>query len=428
MRTKSVGYFLNLFVVMALLAITATANASSVYSEGNGNNASTSGLGVCQLIYASSYQPAFNSSPDGYGYAGSCTIVQNGTRSGGILAVYVRDCSAAFSSSQSAACVPPPACPPAGTVSPSSENFTTGYSPSMNGVSTVGVVPNGQWTSTDAQGCVITVTAGAGPVACYSSQTPSSNGLYRYSCDFSATFSGQLSSLGPNANAAPPKCPGSSGVVNGVPVCLVGTSSSSSGSELPPLAGNPPPGTSPSADVPAPYPATAPSNPGSAVGSGSGGGSGGATGGGGGSNGNPTDAPRSNTPSGSTGNANNPLPPKPPGPVECGGPGRPACKIDESGTPSATGAFDGAGKALSDVTRSSTDQINNAASAAGKDTSWHFSFNLPSQCSVFPMFMGVQINFCSFQPMVHDLMSLVWVSTTIFVLIGMFGRAQRGTA
>lgn len=93
-------------IFFLLCALSSTAFAQ-VYSEGNGNNAAMSGLGVCQNIYASSYQPMFFSSPDGYGYAGACTIFINGARTGGQLAVYVRDCSAAYTASQKSACAPP---------------------------------------------------------------------------------------------------------------------------------------------------------------------------------------------------------------------------------------------------------------------------------------------------------------------------------
>lgn len=414
---------------MALYLVIVSASAA-VYSESNGNNASLTGLGVCQNIYAASYQPMFNDTPDGYGYAGSCTIFNNGARTGGVLAVYVRDCSAAFSTSQKAVCAPPPACPAASSKTTSDANFTVGYSSNFrDDLPSIGVIPTEKQATTDSNGCAITLDFAAGSKGCYASQTPTATGLYRYSCDGGGIYTGELSPLGANANAAPPACPGSSGSVNGVPVCLPKSGAAvPSGNTNPPLAGNPPPGSSPSTEAAQPYPATAPSNPGSAMGSGTGGGSGGSAGGGGGTNGNPVDAPRSNTPSGSTGNANNPLPPKPQGPVECGGPGRPACKIDETGTGNGNGAFDAATKGVSDNGKIAADQINSAASASGKDTSWKFSFNLPSQCSVFPMFMGVSVDFCSFQPMVHDLMSLVWLSTTVFVLIGMFGRAQRGSA
>lgn len=116
------------------------------------------------------------------------------------------------------------------------------------------------------------------------------------------------------------------------------------------------------------------------------------------------------------------------GPKECGTPGKPKCQIDETGTPDGKTAFDTAKTQLETASKAASDQVTSAASPTGKDTSWHFSFNLPSQCSSFPMFLNVVIDFCRFQPMIHDLMSLVWVSTTVFVVIGMFGRAQRGTA
>lgn len=115
------------------------------------------------------------------------------------------------------------------------------------------------------------------------------------------------------------------------------------------------------------------------------------------------------------------------GPKECGSPGHPACKIDETGVPT---TIDLAApkselqKTLDDAKTAVTD----ASSPAGKDTGWKFSFNLPTSCSTFTLFLGVVVDFCSFKPMVHDLMSMVWVAAAVFCMIGMVGRTVRGSA
>lgn len=98
-----------LFLFLSLLVFSVLANATQVYSEGNGNNAASTGLGVCQLVYSGQYSPTFTSSPDGYGYAGACNITVNGSFHAGNSPVYVRDCVGANTVSQQAACSPPPA-------------------------------------------------------------------------------------------------------------------------------------------------------------------------------------------------------------------------------------------------------------------------------------------------------------------------------
>lgn len=113
------------------------------------------------------------------------------------------------------------------------------------------------------------------------------------------------------------------------------------------------------------------------------------------------------------------------GPKECGSPGKPKCAIDEAGTvpPAKTGD---ASQATVDAAQSSAMPTIAAAMKTDADTGWGFTFELPSQCSSFPMFLNIVIDFCRFQPMVHDIMSMVWVMTTGFLIIGMFGRTFRG--
>lgn len=113
------------------------------------------------------------------------------------------------------------------------------------------------------------------------------------------------------------------------------------------------------------------------------------------------------------------------GPKECGTPGRPKCQIDETGTPTSIGtALDAPKAAVDKSTTDATTQIQTQVNTP-RDTSWKFSFALPSGCVPLTLWDGVTADYCRFQPVIHDLMSMLWYGSTFFVIIGMFGRAAR---
>lgn len=121
------------------------------------------------------------------------------------------------------------------------------------------------------------------------------------------------------------------------------------------------------------------------------------------------------------------------GPKECGSPGKPKCLIDETGTPSAA---DGS-KMIQDQTDSMNKNMDSRNDSLKSETdangtqikkqvvTWDFGFSLPSGCTPYQMFLNVVIDYCKFQPIIHDLMSLVWLSATIFACISMVGNAMR---
>jgi hypothetical protein len=116
----------------------------------------------------------------------------------------------------------------------------------------------------------------------------------------------------------------------------------------------------------------------------------------------------------------------------CGLPGKPPCKIDETGTPTPANmtenmkaANDSVGKAWDDIKAEMDKQTNDAATKKGI-LDWGFNFALPTSCSTYPMFLSVKIDFCEFQPIVHELMSLVWLGATLWICIGMVGTTLRG--
>lgn len=278
--------------------------------------------------------------------------------------------------------------------------------------------------------------------AAWTSQTPAANGLHRESGDFDAVYTGATCTAGdttPGADptAAPPPCPGQLGQVNGNPVCF-GTPST-------PLPSNPNPVGAPPSGLgnPAagPMPTSGPGSSGgpgrtpvSGDGSDAGGGSsssipgGGSTGNGQG-NGTPqpTNPDGTSSPPGSGGGGTS----TPADPVEvCGLPGKAPCKVDETGTPDGTGAYGDATTAVNGNQQSAVQGINDAAASSGKGTGWSFSFAFPTGCSPVPL-AGFEpyltsVDVCQWQPQIHDLMSMVWLAVTVFVCIGMVGRAVGG--
>lgn len=224
----------------------------------------------------------------------------------------------------------------------------------------------------------------------YVSMVPGPNGLTRLSMDFVTIGQGK-SCLPPpndpsNPNTPSPPCPGTMGQVNGKPVCLP-----KAGPNSPPL----PPPSNPASAPPAGAPVT-PGNPAAGdqpktgVGAGAGGtgrtptvGDGGNAGGpsgavgGGATGGSGTTGGGSNTPSPTP--AGEPAKPRDP----CGLPGTPACKMDEAGTGTGAGAFDGAKSAFDNAAATA----NAAITGAGTKTTslgWTWGFTLPATvCTPF---------------------------------------------
>jgi hypothetical protein len=135
------------------------------------------------------------------------------------------------------------------------------------------------------------------------------------------------------------------------------------------------------------------------------------------------------TPAPGAGGNPNPLPVGNPGtgPAQefytCGLPGKPPCKIDESGTP----------EDMTDVeaiaapgTSGVKDFISGIPGTIFPNIAW--SFALPSNCG--PLTIGAfsqwmePIDICEFQPMFHDIMTMVWAIGGLFGAIGIFWRDQ----
>lgn len=111
--------------------------------------------------------------------------------------------------------------------------------------------------------------------------------------------------------------------------------------------------------------------------------------------------------------------------INCGLPDTPACRIDETGTPSDSGkSLDPAKSALDTAKTSSETAITGAASIVAP--TWSFSFQLPTGCAPYTTgIKGVVLNVCAYRSTIHDLLSMIWAAATAFCLIGMVGRTIR---
>jgi len=112
----------------------------------------------------------------------------------------------------------------------------------------------------------------------------------------------------------------------------------------------------------------------------------------------------------------------------CGLPGTPPCKIDETGTPTGSGAFGDALSSLEAAKGEAITGLGTVSSATGKNTAWTFSLSLPSTCSpmnVNMIYETVELDPCAWIAVMHDLMSMIWAASTLFLTVGMVGRTLR---
>lgn len=108
----------------------------------------------------------------------------------------------------------------------------------------------------------------------------------------------------------------------------------------------------------------------------------------------------------------------------CGLPGKPACKIDETGTPEPKEQT--AQKDTDDAIKPLDDFLKNPKAALPELPTINWAFTLPSGCSpiALPAFDPwlQEIDVCRFQPIFHDIMGFIWVMGGIFGAIGIFWR------
>lgn len=292
-------------------------------------------------------------------------------------------------------------------------NRTVGFTRStadsdLSFVGTIVQTPPG--TALCQNGCIVE-TSSTGTAA-WTSMVPTAQGLYRKSLDLVATYNGTACSSSntsdpPNNPKTPdPVCPGYVGEVNGKIGCF-GTASK-------PVV---------TAEGPRPEAFPAPGNPaaGEKPDTGAGSGIGGAgrtpSTGAGGNAGGPASAAVG--PSGTASAPSAGLEQ-----LNCGAPGQAPCRIDESGTGDGKTAYDAAKTALDTNSASSKTAIDGAASITAP--SWSFTFQFPTGCTPYNTgIKGFVMNPCTVQPVIHDLMSMIWAAVTAFAIIGMVGRTIR---
>lgn len=117
--------------------------------------------------------------------------------------------------------------------------------------------------------------------------------------------------------------------------------------------------------------------------------------------------------------------PKPPEIKVCGLSTDTACKIDELDTPKPDPVIDGK-KVTDDITKPLRDFAADPEKALPQLPQLNWAFTLPSGCvpisiPAFAPFLQT-IDVCQFQPMFHDVMSMVWVMGALFGAISMFWR------
>lgn len=322
-------------------------------------------------------------------------------------------------------------CPAAGTKRVI--NVTAGYTTSRNGSTDVMNLPSlvtriGQNMCAASGGSTCTWTIGQ-PVDSWSSSQPTSTGLYRISDDWEMTSTG--ASCTPtsdetaltDSSAAVPGCPGAFGTVNGVPTCVqTGASTDKPASAPKNTAGNPASGSNGDDPLGSRSPSSGTNN------------------GNNGSTPNNTDGttlgPRGTgfpSGAGTTGGGSSPTS------VEvnvetCGLPGKPPCKIDETGTPgpeASNGATSTDG--LNGAFDTAVARIHEVTSPDGKDTSWGVTPTWFDSTSCSPFTLGtlpepinreITFDICPVIPYVNGVMNFLWVVVTFFAIVSMTFRVM----
>lgn len=264
-------------------------------------------------------------------------------------------------------------------------------------------------------------------------QTPSSTGLYRATAFYSGVKNGSncsaSASPGPSASNSPsPPCGGSIGTVNGVTICVPNSPASSTTTSTTTV---PATATTPATSTTTSTTTTTPAGGGTGA-------AGGTTTSGGTST--TTTSPNSAT-GGSTATTVSTTPARSAPPagsggsgsdvVVCGVPGSPPCKIDETGTPTAAGAYDTATAALDASNAAVISQIGSVShSKTAADFDIGFGINLPASVSCTDLKFGVRgreidIPICEPFALVRSLVGWFFYIVTGWLLFGIVVNMER---
>jgi hypothetical protein len=125
----------------------------------------------------------------------------------------------------------------------------------------------------------------------------------------------------------------------------------------------------------------------------------------------------------------------PDGTTECGSPGRPPCKIDETGTPDGLTAMNGAKASIDSAFTDATGKLDTVTSASGKDTSWGWvplSWVTPGSCHALNLgtlpIINFVINFdiCPQLAMASEFLTFIWAIGTIALCLSMVWQTMQG--
>lgn len=313
-------------------------------------------------------------------------------------------------------------------------NWTVGYTRTPNIDDTPNWALIGAYPSPPADGVICDpsstcqVALVTTPSAVWQSGSPTSEGLYRLSFDYTGQHLGKkcipgaTDVAGASPNAEQPKCPGAVGEVQGVKGCY-GTAANPSRNDVPlskpakPSAANPSAGPKPS----------------SGEGSGNDGagrtpsnGDGGPAGGPAGAAGAPGTKPDGTTPKPGEGKEQ----------ANCGAPGQSKCAIDETGTPDGKSAFDKAKADMEAEGKRQLDGLESIKRTDDKNTSWGVipSWIAHGECSpwnlgMLPLGGGIpiEIDICSIVPYVNAVSNFLWAVFTFFATLSMVFRVTTAT-
>lgn len=109
----------------------------------------------------------------------------------------------------------------------------------------------------------------------------------------------------------------------------------------------------------------------------------------------------------------------------CGLPGKPMCAVDGAGAPTGETLDQDQGKRTLDPIK---DFLEDPSSIIPDLPQINWAFALPASCAVIPITGALSdympsIDVCQFQPMFHDIMSMVWMLGGLFGAISLFMRS-----
>lgn len=120
----------------------------------------------------------------------------------------------------------------------------------------------------------------------------------------------------------------------------------------------------------------------------------------------------------------------------CGGKDSPPCKIDETGTPDGSGAFDQANAELAAIDAARDSTLGGITNADGKDTSWGTTFGWLNHGGCAPWMLGtlpapinrnIEVDICEIEKYTSPIVSFLWIITTVAMCAGLVFGAVSGS-